>query len=91
MAHIYPQDFKYAIVNTADLSKVEFDDGIYPTSPKDLRYSLDDSQFVIKWDEHHTPHCIEDGELVPVSILSWADCHTLMQTPAWTDPNPIEE
>lgn len=89
MAHTYPQDFKYAIVNASDVSKVEPNQGIYPTSVKDFRYSLDDSQFVIKWNEHHTPQCIEDGELVPVSILSWADCRALMQTPEWTDPNPV--
>jgi len=56
-----------------------------------LRYSLDSSQFVIKWEEDHTPHFIEDGTVVPASILSWADCLTLMQTPAWSEPEPVEE
>ena len=92
MSHIYPQDFKYGVINTVDLDNVDFDEDIYPTSPTSLRYSLDGSQFLIKWDEHHTPHFIEDGDVVPASILSWADCNTLMQTPAWSEPEPpIEE
>ena len=92
MSHIYPQDFKYGVINTVDLANVDFDEDIYPTSPTSLRYSLDGSQFLIKWDEHQTPHFIEDGDVVPASILSWADCNALMQTPAWSEPEPpIEE
>ena len=47
MSHIYPQDFKYGVINTVDLANVDFDETIYPTSPTSLRYSLDDSQFLI--------------------------------------------
>ena len=91
MAHIYPQDWKYAIINSVDLPNVDFNEDIYPTNATALRYSLDSSQFVIKWEEDHTPHFIEDGDVVPASILSWADCLTLMQTPAWSEPEPVEE
>tara|TARA_R100001510_G_C7522370_1_gene117320 strand:- start:321 stop:602 length:282 start_codon:yes stop_codon:yes gene_type:complete len=87
MSHKYPENFKYGIINSSDLSKIKLNQGIYPTSIKDFRYSLDESQFVIKWKEDHTPECIENEELVPVSILNWNDCHVLMQTLAWTDPN----
>lgn len=90
MAHIYPQDFKYGIINSVDLPNIDFNEDIYPTDADSLRYSLDSSQFVIKWDEHHTPHFIEDGDVVPDSILSWADCNILMQTPAWQEEVPVE-
>jgi hypothetical protein len=79
MAHIYPQDWIYAIINSVDLPNVNFDEDIYPTNAASLRYSLDSSQFVIKWEEDHQPQFVTDGTVVPASILSWADCLTLMQ------------
>jgi len=90
MSHIYPQDWKYGIINSIDLPNVDFNEDIYPTNATGLRYSLDSSQFVIKWDEHHTPHFIEDGDVVPASILSSTECFTLMQTPAWQEEIPVE-
>jgi hypothetical protein len=84
MAHIYPQDWIYAIINSVDLPNVNFDEDIYPTNAASLRYSLDSSQFVIKWEEDHQPQFVTDGTVVPASILSWADCLTLM-------PEPVEE
>ena len=91
MAHIYPQDWKYAIINSVDLPNVNFDEDIYPTNAASLRYSLDSSQFVIKWEEDHQPQFVTDGTVVPASILSWADCSTLMQTSEWSEPEPVEE
>jgi hypothetical protein len=41
MAHIYPQDWIYAIINSVDLPNVNFDEDIYPTNAASLRYSLD--------------------------------------------------
>ena len=90
MAHIYPQDWKYAIINSVDLPNVDFNEDIYPTIATELRYSLDSSQFVIKWEEDHQPEFITNGTVTPVSILSWADCGTLMQTPAWQEEIPVE-
>ena len=69
MSHIYPQDFKYGVINTVDLANVDFDETIYPTSPTSLRYSLDGSQFLIKWEEGHQPEFINNGTVVPASIL----------------------
>jgi hypothetical protein len=91
MAHIYPQDWKYGIINSVDLPNVDFNEDIYPTNANSLRYSLDSSQFVIKWEEDHQPQFVTDGTVVPASILSWADCLTLMQTPAWSEHEPVEE
>ena len=90
MSHIYPQDFKYGVINTVDLANVDFDEDIYPTSPTSLRYSLDSSQFLIKWEEGHQPEFITNETVVPSSILSWADCNILMQTPEWSEPIPVE-
>lgn len=90
MSHIYPQDWKYGIINSVDLPNVDFNEDIYPTNAASLRYSLDSSQFVIKWEEGHQPEFITNGTVTPDSILSWADCLTLMHTPAWSEEIPVE-
>ena len=86
--HIYPTDYKYGIILTADMGGVDFSQ-VYPKDRTQVRYSLDGTQFVIKWEEDHEPTFITDGTIVPVSILSHADCLTLMSTPEWSEP--IEE
>jgi hypothetical protein len=91
MAHIYPQDWIYAIINSVDLPNVDFNEDIYPTNANSLRYSLDNSQFVIKWEEDHQPQFVTDGTVVPASILNWTDCLALMQTAEWSQPEPVEE
>ena len=90
MSHIYPQDWKYGIINSVDLPNVDFNEDIYPTNAASLRYSLDSSQFVIKWEEGHQPEFITNGTVTPDSILSWADCLTLMATSAWSEEIPVE-
>jgi len=83
--HNYPQDWKYGIIASTDLGSVDFSQ-VYPKSSGQLRYSLDNSQFVIKWEQDHEPTFITDGTIVPAAILSHADCLTLMSTPEWSEP-----
>lgn len=86
--HNYPTDYKYGIIMTADMGGVDFSQ-VYPKESSQVRYSLDGTQFVIKWQEDHEPTFITDGTVVPVSILSHADCLILMSTPEWS--NETEE
>ena len=84
--HNYPQDYKYGIILTADMGGVDFSQ-VYAKDSGQVRYSLDGTQFVIKWEQDHEPTFITDGTVVPVSILSHADCLILMSTPEWsTEP-----
>ena len=83
--HIYPQDYKYGIILTADMGGVDFSQ-VYPKDSSQLRYSLDGTQFVIKWEEDHEPTFITDGTVVPLLILSHADCLILMQSNEWSEP-----
>lgn len=87
--HNYPQDWKYGIIASKDLGSVDFSQ-VYPKKTRQLRYSLDNSQFVIKWEQDHEPTFITDGSIVPFAILSHADCLLLMATPEWSEPEPIE-
>ena len=82
--HNYPQDYKYGIILTTDIGKVDFSQ-VYPKEPSQVRYSLDGTQFVIKWNEDHEPTFITDGTIVPLQILTHAECLDLMNTPEWSE------
>ena len=82
--HIYPQDWKYAIVNSVDLANIDFEE-CYPKGVEALRYNLADTEFVIKYEADHEPNFITDGTVTPVSILTWQECLTLMATLAWSE------
>tara|TARA_R110000796_G_scaffold117021_1_gene229647 strand:+ start:502 stop:765 length:264 start_codon:yes stop_codon:yes gene_type:complete len=84
MSHKYPIDWKYGIVNSTDLSNIDFDQ-IHPVKATALRYCTDGTKFVIKWEIDHDPTFITDGTITPVSILSYGDCSILMQTEEWTN------
>jgi hypothetical protein len=45
--HKYPQDWKYGITNSSDLSNIDFTQ-VYPTDQSGLRYSVDASLTRIK-------------------------------------------
>ena len=77
----------YAIINTSDLSNIDFSQ-IGETSADTLRYNLAGTEFVIKWNT--TPTFISDGTVVPVSELTHEQALTLMATPEWSEPIPVE-
>jgi len=74
----------YGIILTADIDKVDFSQ--VPQNRDTVRYSLDGTQFVIKWEDDHEPTFITDGTVVPLLILSHADCLILMQSNEWSEP-----
>jgi len=77
----------YAIINIADLSNIDFSQ-VGETSENTIRKSLDESQFVIKWNT--TPTFVSDLSVVPVQILTHSEALTLMSTEAWSEPIEIE-
>jgi len=74
----------YGIIEITDLDKVDFSQ-VDQTSADTVRRSLDGSKFVLKWYHGEEPTFITDGTIVPVSILSHADCLSLMNTPEWSE------
>ena len=72
----------YAIIDINDISKVDFSQ-VEQNSAETVRKSLDGLKFVLKWNAE--PSFIADGTIVPVSILSHADCLSLMSTPEWSE------
>jgi len=73
----------YAIININDLSKVDFSQ-VGQTSSDTVRRSIDESMFVLKWEE--TPTFITDKTIVPLQTLSHSQCLDLMNTPEWSEP-----
>jgi len=73
----------YAIININDLDNVNFSQ-VIQTSADTVRKSLDESKFVLKWNE--TPQFITDGSVVPLEILTHSECLDLMETPEWSKP-----
>ena len=73
----------YAIINITELDLIDFSQ-IEETSSNTIRKSIDNTQFVIKWQEGYEPTFIESGAVIPVGIYTHSECLELMNTPAWS-------
>jgi hypothetical protein len=80
----------YIIINIADLPNVDFDQ-VGETSEQTIRKSLDETQFVLKYEHDEIPTFITDGTITPVSTLSHSECLVLMASAEWSEPEPITE
>ena len=71
----------YTILNISDLANVDFSQ-VGETSENTIRKSIDETQFVIKYNT--TPSFISDGTVTPVEVLTYAEALELMGTDAWS-------
>jgi len=78
----------YATINLSDIGLIDFAQ-VGETSVSTVRKSLDDTQFVIKWEEGYTPTFIMDGTVVPVGTYDHHAILELMATDKWSSPIPI--
>ena len=79
----------YATINLTDVGLIDFSQ-IGETSVSTIRKSLDDTQFVIKWEDGFTPTFITDGTVVPIETYDHHAILELMATPEWTPEDPPE-
>ena len=79
----------YAIIELTDIDKIDFAQ-IGETSVFTIRKSLDDTQFVIKWQDGYTPTFISDNSVVPVGTYTHAEILEVIATPAWSEPITVE-
>jgi len=79
----------YITIKTTEIDTVDFSQVI--ENRDSLRYSLDDSEFIVKW-IFGAPHIPESIEAVPEAdrsaIMTHAEALTLMATPEWTPDEP---
>jgi hypothetical protein len=78
----------YAVINLTDISLIDFTQ-VAQSSASTIRKSLDDTQFVIKWEDGYTPTFITDTSVIPVGTYDHHAILELMATSAWS--SPIEE
>lgn len=74
----------YAVINLTDISLIDFSQ-VAQSSASTIRKSLDDTQFVIKWENGYTPTFIMDGTVVPVGTYDHHAILELMATPKWSE------
>ena len=77
----------YAIINIADLGNIDFSQ-VGETDENTIRKSLDETQFVIKWNTE--PTFIADGTVVPVETLTHDEALALMASAEWSETMPVE-
>ena len=77
----------YAIIELTDINKIDFTQ-IGETSVFTIRKSIDDTEFVIKWQNGYTPTFISDNSVIPVGTYTHAEILEIMITPAWSEPIP---
>lgn len=79
----------YAIISATDIDNVDFNQ-IPENNNGSLRYSLDKTEFVIKWWNDNTPTFITDGNVTPLQTLTHAEALVLMSSAEWSEPLPEE-
>jgi len=77
----------YATALTSTIGNVDFSQ-VHETSAATVRKSVDESQFILKWNTDSTPTFITDNSVTVTWSGTHADCLTLLATEAWT---PEEE
>jgi len=77
----------YAIVSITDLANIDFAQ-IGETDETTIRKSLDDLQFVIKYNTE--PSFITDGTVIPLQTLTHTEALTLMASAEWSEPLLVE-
>ena len=78
----------YAVINLTDVGLIDFNQ-VGESSVSTIRKSLDDTQFVIKWEDGYTPNFINDSTVVPVQTYDHHGILELMATAAWSEEIPI--
>ena len=79
----------YAVIDIKDLDLIDFSQ-IEETSRDTIRKSLDNTQFVIKWQEGQEPTFIENGTVIPVGTYDHHAILELMSTDKWSQPIEVE-
>jgi len=79
----------YAIIKLADIGLIDFSQ-VAQSSASTIRKSLDDTQFVIKWEEGYTPTFITDSSVVPVGTYDHHAILEIMATDKWSEPIEVE-
>jgi len=79
----------YATINLIDIDLIDFSQ-VGETSASTVRKSLDNTEFVIKWEEGYVPTFITNASVIPVGTYDHHAILELMDTPEWSQPIEVE-
>lgn len=79
----------YATILSTDLVNVDFGQ-VMETNSNTIRKSVDNSEFLIKFETDHEPTFITDGSIVPTWTGTHEECLTLMASAEWQPEISIE-
>ena len=73
----------YATISTSDLALIDFSQ-IHETSAETIRKSLDETEFIMKYDA--VPTFISDGSVEILQAMNHEEALQLMATDEWSEP-----
>ena len=77
----------YATISITDLGLIDFSQ-IHETSAETIRKSIDETEFIIKYDA--VPTFISDGSVEILQAMNHDEALQLMATDEWSEPLPVE-
>ena len=77
----------YATISIIDLNEIDFSQ-IHETSAETIRKSLDETEFIIKYDA--VPTFISDGSVEILQAMNHDEALQLMATDEWSETLPVE-
>ena len=77
----------YATISIEDLGLIDFSQ-IHETSAETIRKSLDETEFIIKYNA--VPSFISDGSVEILQAMNHDEALQLMATDEWSEPIPEE-
>ena len=77
----------YATISTSDLGLIDFSQ-IHETSAETIRKSLDETEFIIKYDA--VPTFISDGSVEILQAMNHDEALQLMASEELSEPLPVE-
>ena len=77
----------YATISIIDLGLIDFSQ-IHETSAETIRKSLDETEFIIKYDA--VPTFISDGSVEILQAMNHNEALQLMASEEWSEPLPVE-
>ena len=79
---------RFMIFNVSELGDVDFSQ-VLETSADTVRKSVDETKTFVKWNGETIPSSV-DALTTKEGPYSYSEMLTILATPEWTDPDPVE-
>jgi hypothetical protein len=79
---------EFMIFNVSELGAINFTQ-VLETSADTVRKSVNQTKTFVKWDGQVIPQCVQDLT-TKEGPYTYNEMLTILSTPEWTDPNPME-